>query len=164
MFFRTFVLQNCEYSLNAAGKRERLELVQVTLRDSIEYLDSSQKLILDNLEALKIASSNLMKARELFALADSDLSGEIDRNELRSLLEAMGFPTSEGDITDMMNQHSIDDEEKIEFNEFIKFLRSKHKEACEKISDLSECRVMALAQSQSIKYIPPRSGLVVCLL
>lgn len=60
--------------------------------------------------------------KQAFEIFDSDHSGNIDREELTSLLNALGFNYSESQIVKIFEEVDSDGSGVIEINEFVKFM------------------------------------------
>lgn len=59
---------------------------------------------------------------DLFATSDEDSNGAIDREELKKCLQKLQFHVGEEEIDELFRSCDVDDNEKIQFNEFIVLL------------------------------------------
>ena len=58
--------------------------------------------------------------RKLFEAADTDGSGDLDREEVRNALLALGFSVDDKKVDGIVNRADVDDNEVIDFEEFVR--------------------------------------------
>lgn len=73
----------------------------------------------------RTATVNMDMFRETFALFDKDESGCIDRDELRSMLLALGQHLKSSELDDIMRQADTDGDGKISFTEFVSMMNHR---------------------------------------
>jgi Ca2+-binding EF-hand superfamily protein len=73
----------------------------------------------------KIQTANLDMFKEAFAIFDRDDSGDIDREELRVVLMALGQNVYMTEIEEMMKQADSDGDGKISFDEFVSMMSKR---------------------------------------
>ncbi|KAF1793297.1 EF-Hand 1, calcium-binding site [Phytophthora cactorum] len=87
----------------------------------------------------RTATVNMDMFKETFSLFDKDESGCIDRDELKSMLLALGQQLSSSEIDEIMRQADTDGDGKISFTEFVSMMNerlfrraqsTKHKRRC----------------------------------
>merc|ERR1711907_340509 len=62
---------------------------------------------------------------EAFALFDTDGSGSIDANELKTAMRALGFTPTKEEISKMLKDLDVDGNGSVEFNEFLDLMSGK---------------------------------------
>ncbi|KAK9766440.1 hypothetical protein K7432_004463 [Basidiobolus ranarum] len=73
---------------------------------------------------MKKHRGNMMKMRDAFLSFDKDGDGVIDPQELKSVLEHYGEHIDDDEIQRMFNEVDIDGNGYIEFDEFVKLMKS----------------------------------------
>ncbi|KAH7474484.1 Calcium-dependent protein kinase 19 [Phytophthora ramorum] len=73
----------------------------------------------------RTSTVNMDMFKETFALFDKDESGCIDRNELKSMLLALGQQLSSSEVDDIMRQADTDGDGKISFTEFVSMMNQR---------------------------------------
>ena len=161
---QTYILKDVYYQEPPVTRNSRppppkaLELRQIVTTEKIKHFPKEQQTLYENLKMLKEASSNMKMAKELFVKADSDGSGELDKEELQALLPELDIYISEAQIDDVMARYDVDGTGLIELPEFLGFVRSLHEDAEKRMRDMSETIQMALQENLKRRYIPPREG------
>ena len=90
-----------------------------------------------------------------------DKSGELDKDELRVVLNRMGFDKMDHDkMEDLMAVFDIDGAGTIVEEEFISLLRSQSREAASRIDEMTSYPIMAISTTPDKKYVPPRKGIM----
>jgi hypothetical protein len=144
------------------GKKEKLTLIQSISKDREQYLNSEQLQYLSGLKTIYNASTNLKLAEKLFYEADEDNSGKLDKYELSAVLEKIGFHIDNDHLQDLFLLFDIDGTGMIDLSEFLSLLKSQQRETLLRIKELTEYPMMALETTPSIKYIPPKTGILHC--
>jgi hypothetical protein len=156
---RTYIFSRVQYE-RGNGKKQ-LKLVQGISRDNETYFDDHQKHVIKGLRLIQEAAENVELGRRLFREADRDNSGELDKDELRTVLNRMGFDKMDHEkMEDLMAVFDIDGAGTIVEEEFIQLLRSQAREANMRVEEMIAYPIMALASSPSVKYVPPRKGIL----
>eukprot|EP01126_Amoeba_proteus_P050155 TRINITY_DN5904_c0_g1_i2.p1 TRINITY_DN5904_c0_g1~~TRINITY_DN5904_c0_g1_i2.p1 ORF type:complete len:149 (-),score=40.92 TRINITY_DN5904_c0_g1_i2:131-577(-) len=62
--------------------------------------------------------------RQAFAVFDADGNGSIDKKELHSVLEQLGEDVDEEQLNEMMKAADINNDGTIDYNEFVKMMKS----------------------------------------
>eukprot|EP01038_Epipyxis_sp_PR26KG_P006330 gene6330-8716_t len=158
----TFILVKSEYEAPgvAVGRGECLELVQIMMSDKEQFFDEEQANILKGLRFLQKAAANEQLGTKLFYQADTDGSGKLDKEELKVVLDDIGFHIDEERLQDIMSVFDVDGTGEMDLHEFLSLLRSQNREAASRIKDMVEYPIMALKQVPDRKYIPPRKGIL----
>ncbi|KAG3020710.1 hypothetical protein PC121_g425 [Phytophthora cactorum] len=73
----------------------------------------------------RTATVNMDMFKETFSLFDKDESGCIDRDELKSMLLALGQQLSSSEIDEIMRQADTDGDGKISFTEFVSMMNER---------------------------------------
>merc|ERR1712227_845113 len=63
--------------------------------------------------------------KEAFELFDTDGSGSIDANELKTAMRALGFTPTKDEIAKMLKDLDVDGNGSVEFNEFLDLMSGK---------------------------------------
>jgi hypothetical protein len=164
----TYVFKYCNYVEEVDGRLGRntpLNLVQIIDPETERLMTEDRNKICENLRKVIEAASDHDKAVELFHETDEDGSGELDAEEMMVLMENLGIPCDMDRIEEVINEVDISGEGQLDFDEFFLFLRQLGKEAKNRLKDLTEFPVMALKEltgSKKPRYLPPRSGIMVC--
>jgi Ca2+-binding EF-hand superfamily protein len=156
---RTYIFSRVVYQ-RGNGKKQ-LKLVQGISKDSEQYFDDHQKHVIKGLRLIQEAAQNVELGTRLFREADRDNSGELDKDELRAVLNRMGFDKMDHEkMEDLMAVFDIDGAGTIVEEEFIQLLRSQAREANMRVEEMISYPIMALASSPTAKYVPPRKGVL----
>jgi len=142
----------------SGGKPKKIELVPFMSDCRKNSFNALQKKTYDNLIKLREAASDIKMAIELFTEIDEDGSGELDKSEMKVLLEKMGFAHDEKRINEIYFVYDVDQGGLMEVHEFLIFLKAQKTEAIERIKDLCEQPLMALKSEPEIKWVPPSTG------
>lgn len=78
-----------------------------------------------NFEKNGLTEDEVMEIKEAFDLFDSDKSGEIDTEELKSALKNLGIDAKNQTLTNMMADLDKDNSGQIDFDEFIDMMTAK---------------------------------------
>jgi centrin-1 len=78
-----------------------------------------------NFEKNGLTEDEVMEIKEAFDLFDSDKSGEIDTEELKSALKNLGIDAKNQTLTNMMADLDKDNSGQIDFEEFIDMMTAK---------------------------------------
>mmetsp|Transcript_2649 Transcript_2649/g.9347 ORF Transcript_2649/g.9347 Transcript_2649/m.9347 type:complete len:148 (-) Transcript_2649:1338-1781(-) len=82
-----------------------------------------------------LSQEEIDACREAFNKFDKDCSGNIDINELRATLNAMGQNPTDEELFHMMNSVDEDKSGEIEFTEFLKVIENQKEAAAAAASD-----------------------------
>ena len=88
---------------------------------------SSQKSGLYRDQLYKNDSVERAELVEAFALFDRNRNGCIEPNELRVVMETLGYKPSDIELRDMINEADMDGNCMIDFEEFVRLLKSRKK-------------------------------------
>lgn len=86
--------------------------------------------------------------------------GSIDHDELFKLLSKLGVEVDEKVVNNAMITYDLDGQGSLEMAEFLQFLRAQHDEAISRLREMAECPIMCLASNPTVRYIPPRRGVL----
>jgi hypothetical protein len=135
-----------------------LVLVQSANNDRVKHFDEGQLRVLENLKKLQAAASDFTLAISLFNEIDEDGSGELDKDELASLMKSIGVEMSDKRIDEVMYTYDVDGGGTIGIPEFLAYLKSQYYEAESRMKDLVEMPIVALSNTPKIRYVPPLIG------
>lgn len=142
----------------SGGKVKPIELVPFMSDCRKHSFNALQRTVYNNLLKLQEAASDIKMAIELFNEIDEDGSGELDKSEMKVLLERMGFDHDEKRINEIYFVYDVDQGGLMEVHEFLIFLKAQKTEAIERIKDLCEQPLMALKSEPDVKWVPPTTG------
>ena len=148
------MLDNVTYNSN------KLRLVQAISRDRELFFDDEQKSIVSGLRLLQEAASNVELGTKLFYEADEDNSGRLDKDELKNVLDKIGFIVDDDKLNDLLAVFDVDGTGTIDLNEFLSLLKSQNREATIRIKEMVEYPIMALTSDRTKRYIPPKTGIL----
>ena len=63
--------------------------------------------------------------RAAFSVFDKDGDGKITKEELKQVMKTLGQDPTEEDVQDMINENDVDHDGAIDYNEFVKMMKSK---------------------------------------
>jgi hypothetical protein len=160
----TYVGKDISYQYPAErGQRpvvEKMEFIQIVTKEKMDYFTESQHLLYDDLECLRVASHRMDKVKELFREADEDLSGELSKDEIRTVLDKCEVMLEDSKLDDVITQYDVDGSGTLELNEFLAFVYSIHDDAVTKIQSMCETINMAVSSMPRDRYLPPKQGVL----
>jgi hypothetical protein len=140
-----------------------IKLVRGYSDHKVRLMDRGQKDLMARLKRVARAALDIDAANQLFEEFDEDGSGSIDPEELGKLLQKLGVDVDNKVVNAAMATYDLDGEGALELNEFLQFLRSQHDEAISRLKEMAECPIMCLAGKPTERYIPPRRGVLHCV-
>lgn len=159
----TLIFADISYEAPGSGGRAtKLKLVQSVSTDREKYFDEEQRHILKGLRLLLEAASNAALGTKLFYEADEDNSGRLDKDELQNVLDKIGFKIDSDRLQDILAVFDVDGAGTIDLTEFQSLLKSQHHEVAMRIKEMLQYPILALSTSPTVKYVPPRSGVLRC--
>lgn len=135
-----------------------IPLIQIISEDRIKYLNDNERNELEKLERIKAASTDFPTAISLFQEVDLDGNNELDKNELKLLMQKIGLKVSDKRISEIMSRFDVDLGGKIDLNEFCMILKAHNREANARIKDILEKPLICEKSSLGIRFMPPESG------
>jgi hypothetical protein len=138
---------------------KELALEQKLTSENQSYFTIKQHRVLDNLNIMITAASDLEIATDLFHKVDVDGSGELDKEEIGDLLVGLGLDLHEDRINDIMDTYDLDKGGTLGLSEFIVFLRAQARDTQSRIDDILFSPVMTLP-GETERWVPPRQGIV----
>ena len=67
---------------------------------------------------MALEKASVEDMREAFKMFDADNSGSIDTEELKEVMQALGYSLTAEEVADMVRQVDVDDSGTIDFGEF----------------------------------------------
>lgn len=156
-FDSTYIIKSIGLQLGK-GKIEYFDLIQAVILNKEHEMDEVQRNMYHDLKKLRDAAGDPTLGTQLFQEKDYDQSGYIDREELFFLLDSIGMDTTDELVDEIMAQYDVDGAQQINLPEFLAFLKYMHKDAVQRIMDMTESRAMISPQSPDVHYIPPKEG------
>ncbi|KAK8246599.1 hypothetical protein HDK90DRAFT_500722 [Phyllosticta capitalensis] len=107
------------------------EPTEEELRDIVNELDVDTSGSIDFEEFLKMMAAKAksmdseQELRQAFAVFDRDGTGTIDAGELSHVLKSLGEKLSEAEIEEIIRQADVDGDGMIDYNEFVRFIKSQ---------------------------------------
>lgn len=138
-------------------------------------LSSNEENISHKLDQIYEISSDVEKAKSLFRDFDVDGSGSLDRDELESLISALGIDNAHQMVKELLSIYDADNSGVVEEGEFSDFLDGMKKNIDRSKSRQTQISFLSLveesttnsktgATSVTEEYHPPSSGVVECSL
>ena len=137
-------LQAMNIALDAEKKNKKL----LALRDEMSNEDFDKGLVPDAMEECQLQEGQ--GAGSLFAEADTDASGFLDRNEMRRMLEDEDIRLTEDDLTQLLDRIDKNTDVQIEKKEFLTWLGSDDSFAVEIRGRKLAHKVWTLPQSMEL--------------
>jgi len=144
------------------GNKEEISLVQGVANDKEDYFDADQKAIVMGLRTMLDAASNTEKGKKLFAEADLDGGGDLDREELRIVMERLGLASEPDKMAEILYLFDLDGTGVMNMHEFLAVLKAQCREADARLKEMTTYPVLCLKEHvhKHKKYIPPRQGML----
>ena len=144
------------------GPKEELQFVQGVATDKEDYFDDEQRMIVKGLRTLLEAAGNTEKGKKLFAEADIDRGGDLDREELRLVMEKLGVASDPEKMAQIFAVFDLDGSGRMTLQDFLAVLKSQCREADARLKDLTTYPVLCVKGDvkKNKKYLPPRKGIL----
>lgn len=144
------------------GPKEELNLVQGLANDKEDYFDEDQKAVVKGLRTMLDAASNTEKGKKLFAEADLDGGGDLDREELRIVMERLGLASEPDKMAEILYLFDLDGTGVMNMHEFLAVLKAQCREADARVKEMTTYPVLCLKENvkKHEKYVPPRKGMI----
>lgn len=91
---------------------------------------------------------------------DVDDSGELDKFEVAGLLSRLELPNDEVEIHKIFALYDVGSSGLLDITEFMNYLEAKANEASMRIKEMLELPMLSQESDQSIKYRPPKKGIL----
>lgn len=163
----TFIFTQFDCDPLCTGKYESIDLVPFLHADKQAHFDESQQEVLETLQGLLAACADRNMAQEFFNEVDEDGSGELERDEFRTLLESIGIDIDDERLDEIFEYYDTDQGGTIGLAEFYVFLKKQHQDSLKRLEDHLHspafCRkgckmVEGKPDPHSTKYSPPSTG------
>jgi calmodulin len=76
-----------------------------------------------------LTDEKIMEFKEAFEMFDRDKDGLINSKELGNILRSLGHDPSEQELSDMISEVDINEDKKIDFNEFMQLMHKRAKDS-----------------------------------
>ena len=153
-----YVFKKIVYQNKGSTDKHQIDLVPSISTEKKNHLNDNKLSILQNLKNLEAAAYDVKKARALFNKYDADRNNSLDVEEMMNLLRDIGVTVQRPAVERAIKVFDIDGAGTIEIDEFCFYLQAQAQDARDRISDLTETKILARSQHPSVKYVPPAKG------